>query len=466
MRFKKILLVNPPHIQQGGYAPSPLGILYLAAYLRSKIPKIRVSIIDAAIQGEKALIDEIQYFKPDLVGVSSLTPGRHHALWVVRQVKKLLPKCKTVLGNVHPTIMWRQMMKNYREIDFIIRGEGEETLFELVNGKLFPKIGSLVWRNKNKIIDNAVRSMIKNIDTLPFPAWDLVDPLSYPARGVGQINGIDLTKEVRFPLIFSRGCMGACTFCSSWMIWKGYRYRSGELVADEVTMLNKKYGAQHFVFQDDTLTGSKAEIETFCREIIKRKLKLAFFGTTRVDKVDLNMLRLMKKAGFYELSFGIESGSQDLLISINKRTNLKLIERAFTLSKKAGLKTCALMMYGLPRETRKDKKFSQKLIAKIKPDETGSVGAVWIFPGTALYEQAKNTRLIDDSFWLSKKKYYIYRGGIAKDKINYIMRIHDELWHLAGETNLWKFFETLNIYRARIFHKLFTFFAPSSTIHI
>jgi len=388
----------------------------------------------------------------------------HHSRFLLKL--SIVPNSKIVLGNVHPTIMWKQMMESYKEIDFIIRGEGEETLFELVMGYQLSDIRSLVWRTNKKIIENKIRPMIKNLNSLPFPAWDLVNPINYPSRGQGLVNGINLSKEVRFPLIFSRGCMGTCTFCSSWLIWKGYRYRSGILVADEIEMLNKTYGAKHFVFQDDTLTGNRDEIIMFCKEILKRNLKIAIFGTTRVDKVDLQMLRVMKQAGFYELSFGIESGSPNMLLHINKRTDIDKIKHAIRITKKAGIKTCALMMFGLPRETTKDRILSKKLLDSIKPDEIGSVGAVWILPGTALYEQAKNAGLMKDSFWLSKKKYYIYRGGIGGDRINQLSRLRDELWHMFGNTLIWKMIDTINAYREKYIKRLFTYFRFSSTIHV
>lgn len=436
MRFKRILLVNPPHVDQGGYKPSPLGLLYLAAFLRKKSQQVEVKIVDGAIEGEWAVVQALVSFKPDLVGISALTPGRHQALKVARTAKRLIPDTKIVLGNVHPTLMWQQMMEHYSYVDYIVRGEGEETLFELASGAPLKEIRGLVWRKNGRIADNAPRPMIRNLDTLPFPAWDLVNPLRYPARGQGTANGIDLAHETRFPLVFSRGCMGSCTFCSSWTIWKGYRFRNGKNVADEVEMLVARYHAKHLVFQDDTLTGSRKDIMLFCREIIKRKLKVAIYGTTRVDQVDMEMLRLMKRAGFYELAFGIESGSPGMLVKINKKTDLAKIERAIRLTRKAGIKTCALMMYGLPHETDKDRHMSEILLKRIRPDETGTVGAVWIFPGTALYYQAKAAGLIDDSFWLGPKPYYIYRGGIGADRVNRRQMLSDEIRYRFGNTPL------------------------------
>ena len=453
MRFRRVLLVNPPKVDQGGYKPSPLGLLYLGAYLKKYGKNVEVRMVDGAIEGEWAVVKALKNFKPDLVGISALTPGRHQGLWVARVAKQLLPQTKTVFGNVHPSLMWHQMMKNYPEVDFVVRGEGELTLFELVSGFHFGKIKGLVWRKKNKIVDNPARPMLPDLNALPMPAWDLVNPLIYPPRGEGTVNGVDLAHEVRFPLIFSRGCMASCTFCSSWMIWKGYRFRNGKLVADEIEMLVERYNAKHFVFQDDTLTGSRDDIILFCKEIIKRKLKIAIYGTTRVDEVDYQMLQYMRKAGFYELSFGIESGSPGMLIKINKRTDLRMIERAIKLTKKAGIITNALMMYGLPRETEEDKRLSVEFLKKIKPDETGTVGSVWIFPGTALYEQAKNAKLIDDSFWLGPKPYYIYRGGIGGDRVDSRTQILDEIKFRFGDTLPFKAASLFLAYKDRFMRK-------------
>lgn len=453
MRFRKVLLINPPKVDQGGYKPSPLGLLYLAAYLKKYCKNIEVKMVDGAIEGEWKVIQTLKEFRPDLVGISALTPGRHQGLWVAQIAKQLLPEVKIVFGNVHPSLMWKQMMENYSVINYVVRGEGEETLFELVVGKNLSDIKGLVWKKNKKIMENPQRPMIKDLNTIPFPAWELVNPHIYPPRGEGIVNGVDLAHEVRFPLIFSRGCMGACTFCSSWMIWKGYRWRNGKSVADEIESLVERFGAKHFVFQDDTLTGSRKDIILFCREVLKRKLKIAIYGTTRVDKVDIRMLRLMKKAGFYELSYGIESGSPGMLVKINKRTDLAMIEKAIKLTKQAGIKANALMMYGLPRETEKDKILSKKIIRKMKPDEVGTVGSVWIFPGTALYEQAKHAGLLNDDFWLGPKPYYIYRGGIAGDKINKKLQIVDELNFKFGETLPVKAYLFLNGYRQRFMRK-------------
>lgn len=416
--FKKILLVNLPGVEQSGYSPSPLGILYLTSYIRKYLKKVKIEVIDGAIEGEKAVLEKINTFKPDLLGISVLTPSRHEAVKIATLTKQINPHCKIVFGGIHPTLMWNQMMEHYSVIDYIVKGEGEAIFLDLVKGKTRSTINGLVYRSSRQVINNPERELLNNLDKIPFPAWDVVDRLKYPPRGTGIENGINLEKEIRYPIIFSRGCMGTCTFCSTWRIWKGYRFRSGKNVADEIEILVKKYNAKHFVFQDDTLTGSREEMIIFCQEIIKRNLKIAIFGTTRVDFVDEELLKLMQKVGFYKLSYGIESGSPQLLLSINKRTDLHQIIQAAVLTKKAKIQICALMMFGLPGETEKDRKLTKKLLKQINADEVGTIGKIWIFPGTRLFQQAKEAKLIDDNFWLSKRPYYIYRGGINGDSVN------------------------------------------------
>lgn len=414
--FKKVLLINLPGVEQSGYRPTPLGILYLASYIKKKAQGVRIEVLDGAMEGEERVLNKLKRMKPDLTGISVLTPSRLQAIKIAKAAKKYNPGCKVVLGGIHPTLMWDQMMDNYPVVDYIVKGEGEITFCNLVLGEKPASIKGLVWRdNENKIINNPDRPLIKNLDKIPFPAWDMINPLIYPPWGQGVIDGIDLGKEVRVPIIFSRGCMGSCTFCSTWRIWRGYRYRSGKNVADEMEMLVKKFGVKHFVFQDDTLTGSKKEIINFCHELIRRKIKVAIHGTTRVDFVDEEMLKLMRRVGFYKLSYGIESGSPKMLLSINKKTNLSEILKAVNLTKKAGIQVCALMMFGLPGESAEDRLLTNKLINKIKADEIGTIGEIWVFPGTALFEQAKTAKLISDKFWLGEKPYYIYRGGIGSD---------------------------------------------------
>ena len=426
MRFKRVMLVNPPKVEQIGYFSAPIGLLYLASYLKHKNKKIELRVVDGTLLGEERVKREILDFRPDLLGVTAMTCGRHSALKVTRFSKKTLPSSCVVLGGVHPTLMWKQMMENYNQIDFICRGEGELTLNELVQGKDLTGIDGLVWRKATgEIIKNKEREPVNNLDTLPFPAWEMVDPLKYPSRGEGVVNGIDLSRTSRFPVIFSRGCMGSCTFCSSWKVWKGYRSRSGKNVAREIAFLVRKYKAKHIYLSDDSFGGDKKAVIEFCQEILKRKIKVAIETNLRVDTIDEQILGWMKRAGFYLLIYGVESGSPRMLKKVNKKIELRQIKNAFRLTQKVGIRTSALMMYGLPGERQTDLLASDALLKKINPADIGTLGETWIFPGTVLYEQAKSQKLLNDKFWLGRRSYYIYRGGLDGDPVNWSMKAKD-----------------------------------------
>jgi len=432
-RFNKILLIKPPKTEMGGYTAPPINLLYLAAFLKKNKPRVSINIVDGSFDGEEEITANLKRLNPDLVGITILTPGRHEGIRIAGLAKKY-SQARVVLGGVHPTIMWKQMMEYFKEVDFVVRGEGEITLWQLVSGKPLEYIDGLVWRDKERgIICNRDRQLIKDLDSLPFPAWDMIDLLKYPPKGEGIVNGINLGKEVRIPIIFSRGCMGSCTFCSSWKIWKGYRSRSGKNVTNEIELLVNKYKIRNFNFFDDTLGGNRKAMTDFCQRIIRRRFKIALEGNTRVNIVNKKLLVLMKKAGFHTLAFGVESGSCRLLKKINKGITIDMIKKAFLLTKQAGIKTTALIMYGLPESTKRDNRLTEKLLAEIKPDGIGTVGETWIFPGTTLYEQAKKNRLINDRFWLGKKPCYIYRGGMEKDPVQWKLKLRDWLrFHFLG----------------------------------
>ena len=137
-----------------------------------------------------------------------------------------------------------------------------------MKGLPLSKIQGLAWRKNNKVIENPIRPMLQDLNSLPPPAWELVNPQNLSCTWRGNSERNRSCSRSAFPSHFSRGCMASCTFCSSWMIWKGYRWRNGKLVADEIESLINRFGAKHFVFQDDTLTGSRDDIILFAKKLL------------------------------------------------------------------------------------------------------------------------------------------------------------------------------------------------------
>jgi len=404
--MKRILLVNPHETAMGEFTNPPIGLLYIAGTLLKHAFDVRV--VDGCLEGKVTIMKAIEEFRPELVGITCLTPGRKNALEVARMAKDFDPNVKVVMGGVHPTIMYRQIMEHYPFVDYIVLGEGEETCLEIAQGKEPAQINGLVYRDNDKIMKTPPRKYIENLDDLPFPAWHLVDLKKYPGKGKGVVRGINLARETRVSVIFSRGCTGHCDFCSTWWIWRGWRHRSAKNMVDEIELLYRDHGIRNFCFADDTMTVDRQATIELCDEILARKLNIVFHVTTRIDCVDELVLQKLKAAGCYKISFGIETGSPLLLEKMGKENDIKIAEQAISLSKEAGISVTALIIIGNVGENEETVRDTINFLRRTKPDDIGSVGGLWVLPGTKLYQDCKRRGFIDDDFWLTDEPYKIY----------------------------------------------------------
>lgn len=404
--MKKVLLVNPYETEQSGFTNPPICLLYLAGTLLKHGFDVRV--VDGCFEGKTAVQNAIEVFHPQLVGISSLTPGRKKAIEIADMVKKFDSGIKVVIGGAHPTIMHQQIMQNYPSIDYIALGEGEETCLEIAQEKEPSQINGIVYRDNGNIVKTPARKNIAKLDDIPFPAWHLLDLQKYPAIDKGVYRGIDLSKVPRISVIFSRGCTGHCDFCSTWWIWKGWRHRSAKNMVDEIELLYKDHGIRHFCFADDAMTVNRQATIDLCDEIIRRNLNIVFHATTRTDCVDEIVLNKLKEAGCYKIAFGIETGSPILLDKMGKNNDVETSLKAIKLAKEAGILVTALMIIGNVGETQETVRETVNFLKKTQPDDIGCVGGLWILPGTKLYRDCKKKGFIDDNFWLTDEPYKVY----------------------------------------------------------
>lgn len=418
--MKRVLLINPPGTEQGGYSNPPLGLLYLAGTLKKNGFEVR--LVDGCVDGPGALPAALAEFRPDIAGVTCLTPGRHKALAAVSQVKNFDAGILTALGGVHPTIMPEQVMRHYPSVDISVLGEGENALLEIASGKPLGDITGIVYRRGAEIVKTAARVQEKELDKLPFPAWDLVDLKKYPARGKGMANGVDLAREPRVSVIFSRGCCGHCDFCSTWWIWRGWRRRSAANMADEMELLYRDFGIRHFCFADDSMTVDREGVIALCDEITGRNMKIAFSATTRTDRVDASLLSKMKAAGCYNIAFGIETASAGLLGKMGKENTVAASERAIALCRAAGIRITALIIAGNVGETRETIRETVSFLRRTRPDEVGCVGGLWILPGTKLYRDCAVRGIINDDFWLGAEPYMLYTAEHSAEELKRLQR--------------------------------------------
>ena len=453
--MQRVLLINPPETMQTGFTCPPVGLLYLAGTLRDK--GIDVQLIDGCIQGWSGVRERIRTYMPDLVGITCLTPMRKKALAVAGMAKDISKNATVVFGGAHPTIMYQQLLEHYDDVDIVVRGEGEISFLEIAQGIELDKIDGIAYRDANKVVKNAHRHYVEDLDELSFPAWDLIaDTLwKYPSTApLRNYKGIDLYNGPRVSVIYSRGCIGHCDFCSSWWIWKGWRHRSAKNMVDELEWLYESFKIQHFWFADDILTVDRQATLDLCGEIVKRRLHIAFFATTRPDCVDLEILEKLKEAGCYEISYGIESASPRLLSRMKKNSSVHAAETAIALTKRAGLRACALLIVGNVGETEETIDETIDFLQKTNPDGIGTVGGLWILPGTGLYRYAKKIGIIDDSFWLSDEPYMIYTQEHSLRRLCFFAYALKERKKLSEMTVRYRVSYTLHAYREELAQKV------------
>jgi anaerobic magnesium-protoporphyrin IX monomethyl ester cyclase len=377
-------LVNPPYPKRAHQHPpfSPLGLGYLGAVLEKNGYSVNVIDCQAQKLTHNDFEREISKHQPKVVGVTSTTLTYKSALKVAEIAKQVHPDCVTILGGCHATFWDDKALEECPRLDMVVRKEGEYTLLEIVNrlkeSKCIHDVLGTTCRKNGKTIRNADRPYIENLDELPFPAHHLL-PLKHLRK----------QRKVIFPLTTSRGCVYWCNFCTAVrMFGRRYRMRSPKNVVDEIQFLNEKYGANQLTFYDDTFTVDQSRVEKICEGIQKRKLKVEWDCETRVDMVTRDLLKKMKKAGCIAVWFGVESGSQNVLNSMEKSINLAQTRRAFKWANEAGLMVVAGVILGFPGETKDTAWQTVKFVEELNPNDVGYYIAT-PYPGTPMYDFVK-----------------------------------------------------------------------------
>lgn len=388
----KIIFINPNTRYLGDMLTvcPPMGLLYLSSVLLEN--KYNVSIIDADI--EDLLLEDvkekIRKEKPNIVGITMNTFQTKSVFETAQAVKDVNPEIIVIVGGPHPTIVEKELLEACQWIDISVIGEGELTMLEIV--KAIEKDGTLgnidgiCYRNGGNIKMTSPRKFIENLDTLPLPAIDLVQPIER-YRGI-----FPSSRKPTIQVMASRGCPFKCTFCSNPVWGKKVRFRSPESVLNEVEWLHKRFGVREIFFHDDTFNLNREWFEKICNGIIDKGLneKIKFKTPFRVNKnlIDEELLNLAKKAGFWMIFYGVESGNQKILNITRKGTTLEEIERAFKLTRKAGIKTYGSFMIGNIDENPETIKDTINFAKKIHPDFFGFAIAI-PYPGSEFYETAK-----------------------------------------------------------------------------
>jgi radical SAM superfamily enzyme YgiQ (UPF0313 family) len=393
----KVALVNPPFIK-GGYRHQlylPIGLAYLAAVLERNGHSVSVIDCQALDIDYEALGAKLTPFEPDIVGITAVAPLINSAFQCARVTKKAFPSAQIVLGGPHATFMDEAILKEEAAVDIIVRGEGEQTLLELAqnqaNSQSISKVDGITFRSDEQIIRTPNRAFIQNLEELPRPAYEHFSLEKYRLFG-----------RTVLPVVTSRGCPFQCSFCvASRMFGKTYRMRSPKNVVDELEWLRNVHKAEAFTFYDDTLTFDKKRIYEICDGIKNRKIGLPWDCQSRVDQVSQEILAKMKEAGCQQIFFGVESGCQQVLDTVNKRTSIEQNEKAIKLAKDAGLFVTISVIIGYPGETRNTVNQTLNFIRRAKPDDA-YICVATPYPGTEL------RNLVEKMGWRMSSDWNLY----------------------------------------------------------
>jgi len=391
----KILLINPPFTGYGGLEghggkAAPLNLAYLASFLRKESPDIKISILDCEglALSYSRIKSEIEKNSPDIVGITAPTPAYNQVIEVSKLIKNISKDIKIILGGPHPTTFPAETAQE-EFIDFSVYGEGEQTFFELVNviereGD-FNSVEGIAFKNSaGKVHLTAPRPLINDLDSIPFPARDLLPLDIYFSPPTKRVS-----NKKNGNMITTRGCPFECTYCIARIIWnKRVRYRSVKNVVDEIEECLKKFGIGEFNFHDELFTLKKDRTIEICQEIRRRKLDIAWVCMARVDYIWEDVLREMKRAGCKKIMFGFESGSQEILNLMKKRVKVERAYEAIKLVKRVGIKTAGNFMFGNIGETEETIRKSINLAKELDTD-TVAFFIASPYPGTEFYEIAK-----------------------------------------------------------------------------
>jgi len=417
-------------VSASGAAEPSLGLCYLAAVTRKNGYKTEIIDTVAVPLKNDELAQEIVKRKPKYVGISVVTISAYNAGDLAKRIKKLDKNIKIIVGGVHITALPKETMDKFPDFDIGVLGEAEITIVELLdaleNNKPLDDIPGLILRKNHELKITPPRPFIKDLDSLPMPAWDLLPNLhKYYGPPAWSLN-----QDTSALLITSRGCSNTCIFCDRGCFGKFPRAHSADHVMEMTKDLYNNYGVRQFRINDDNFLMFKPRLIELCNRIIDEKLKIKWSCFGRADSTDAQTLSLMKKAGCWQISYGVESGSQEIHDLENKNLTLKQIEDAVGLTKKAGIRTIGFVIIGHPKETIETIKATIKFCKKIALDDF-KMSFMVPFPSTPLYSYAEKYGTLNKD-WRKMNAYvapcFVPYGLTKEDLVKYRKKAHREFY--------------------------------------
>ncbi len=451
---KKIALINPPIIAEGyrwevklGSRLPPLGLAYLASYLRTR--NVEVDILDAYNLGlsPAAVIDYVSKKEPEYVGLTATSSIVTYASELAGKIKERFPNVTIIIGGSHMSAMPEETIETFGHFDVGIYGEGEQTLFDIIDsGKIDSEIPGIVFRENGNVIKTPPRKYIKNLDELDFPAYDLLR--DFPDFYLPTVNNYHRLPVA--PIISSRGCPYSCSFCDQSVFGHRLRAYSNDYLIKLIKFLKSKYDIREVCFYDDIFLLDKDKLRDFISKLNKEKLNINWSCEGRIDQLDYDALKEMKDAGCWQISFGVESGSQKILDYFNKRITVEQIGKTIREVSGSGIKARAYIIIGSPLETVETLKETESLILGL-PFSDIHVSFFTPIPGSKAYDE-----IIKEGWSSDLNKMDVYN-------INYVpQNIKPEM--LTGYMN--RLYRGFYFHPKRLFRYFCMLFSPSKSRHL
>jgi len=403
----------------------PIGLAYLHAYLKSKGHHTKMLCLNHTSYEDcfKKLIETVKEFSPQIVGFQVLTSNRISTYNSIEHLHKNFPDIKIILGGIHATIMYEQLIKKY-PFTIVVLGEGERTMEELSKELLnkkpnFERIDGIAYFDK-KVIRTKTRELI-NLDEAPFPSHELF-----------------LKNRDCACILTSRGCPMNCSFCClNPESKRKVRFRSPKNVVDEIEYIARTFPwIKKIWIHDDSFFIDNQRVINICDELLKRKIKMNFTCSGRMKPVSKEMIQKLEQTGFKEVLLGLESGSERILKSCHKGITPEDVINTFRLFSKSNISVKIFLIVGLPGETIYTINETINLVRRIQKIKYILMGSTFnlltIYPGTEVYEIAKEKKFIDDEYWLTDKECPIYTAENNYEKLKYFEK------HLSTNLSIYK----------------------------
>ena len=401
----KIFLIQPPltadelFVRGSKTSASiipPLGIAYIAAYLRKHGHECR--ILDGVAQPYplEKICKLVRGY--DIIGITVVSTYAVRAIELIQALKRSGISEPVVVGGPHVTVMPESLLE--RGADFAVIGEGELTMRELVEclagNKNIEQVPGLVFYKNGRFVYTPPRAHIDPLDRIPLPARDLL-PMHMYRSSIARS-----TRQPSHSMLTSRGCPGVCTFCSKKTFGIKTRYFSVARIVEEFFILRNKYGAKDVAVWDDNFVTNHEMVLAVCEQLKKRNFNIPWSVESRIDVVNRKVLYALKEAGCTFIAYGIESGSQRVLEHINKQITKEEIVEAIHMTKEVGIQIRGYFMLGLPTETKEEMEDTIRFAIELDT-ELVSFTIFVPLPGTAEYRRAlKSGTFVDPQYYLHK----------------------------------------------------------------